>query len=182
MNIKEIAQSDPRIDALICTYTTMSRSNNLLESVMCNVFYSFLQSTVAAEDYCADTGLVRTPSRLEMLFARQTVVTAAIAYGLQAIDLVCVDFQDEKTLREECDEGRTFGFTGKQAIHPKQIDIIQALFMPAEKGGCGIMGLLGVLLVYSSKSEIQSVHRVKGVFYLETPILIQAINNSQFTL
>ncbi|TPX36614.1 hypothetical protein SmJEL517_g01152 [Synchytrium microbalum] len=105
MNIKEIAQSDPRVDALI----------------------------FAAEDYCADTGLLRSGTRLEMLYARQTVVTAAIAYGLQAIDLVCVEFQDENTLRAECDEGRAFGFTGKQAIHPKQVDVIQMLYMPAEK-------------------------------------------------
>jgi citrate lyase subunit beta-like protein len=52
----------------------------------------FVQSqfliVVAAEDYCADVGLIRTPSRTEMTLARQTVVTAAAAYGLQSIDLV----------------------------------------------------------------------------------------------
>lgn len=42
----------------------------------------------AAEDYCADTGIVRTKARTEMLFARSAVVNAAKAYGLQAIDMV----------------------------------------------------------------------------------------------
>ncbi|KAI8619924.1 Pyruvate/Phosphoenolpyruvate kinase-like domain-containing protein [Chytriomyces sp. MP71] len=87
----------------------------------------------AAEDFCADLGLVRTPERLEMLYGRQHVVAHAVAYGLQAIDLVCVDFKNESILREECTEGRTFGFTGKQAIHPNQVEIIQSIFTPSEK-------------------------------------------------
>ncbi|KAL9557050.1 hypothetical protein MBANPS3_001576 [Mucor bainieri] len=102
MNIKEIVTADPRLDALI----------------------------FAAEDYCADLGLIRTKTREEMLFARQLIVNAAAAYGLQAIDLVCVDYQDQDTLLQECKEGREFGFAGKQAIHPDQIDIIQKTFLP----------------------------------------------------
>ncbi|KAL2914063.1 hypothetical protein HK105_206508 [Polyrhizophydium stewartii] len=103
MNIREIAKADPRIEALV----------------------------FAAEDYAADTGLLRTPSRTEMLFARQTVVTAACAFGLQSIDLVCVDFQSPEILEQECTEGRQFGFTGKQAIHPKQIAAIHRVFAPS---------------------------------------------------
>lgn len=72
-----------------------------------------------------------------MLYARQTIVNAAGAYGLQAIDLVCVDYQNEQVLLEECQEGREFGFSGKQAIHPDQIDIIQKHFLPAEAGRPG---------------------------------------------
>ncbi|EPB89877.1 hypothetical protein HMPREF1544_03260 [Mucor circinelloides 1006PhL] len=105
MNIKEIVTADPRLDALI----------------------------FAAEDYCADLGLIRTKTREEMLFARQLIVNAAAAYGLQAIDLVCVDYQDQETLSQECKEGREFGFAGKQAIHPDQIDIIQKAFLPDPK-------------------------------------------------
>ncbi|KAI7866723.1 Pyruvate/Phosphoenolpyruvate kinase-like domain-containing protein [Spinellus fusiger] len=74
--------------------------------------------------------LIRTSSRKEMMFPRQTIVNAATAYGLQAIDLVCVDYQNEQVLLEECKEGREFGFSGKQAIHPSQIDTIQRTFLP----------------------------------------------------
>ncbi|KAJ3341743.1 hypothetical protein HDU83_006482 [Entophlyctis luteolus] len=81
----------------------------------------------AAEDYAADLGLIRTSSRLEMLLARQTVVMHAVANGLQAIDL------NQDVLLEECREGRTFGFTGKQAIHPNQIENIQSTFTPTDK-------------------------------------------------
>ncbi|KAI8967402.1 Pyruvate/Phosphoenolpyruvate kinase-like domain-containing protein [Mycotypha africana] len=102
MNIREIATADPRLDALI----------------------------FAAEDYCADLGLTRTKTRNEMLFARQLLVNAAVAYGLQAIDLVCVDYKDKEALLAECIEGRSFGFEGKQAVHPDQIEIIQKTFLP----------------------------------------------------
>ncbi|KAG1040765.1 hypothetical protein G6F43_012220 [Rhizopus delemar] len=105
MNMKDIVTADPRLDALI----------------------------FAAEDYCADVGLIRTKSRTEMLFARQYLVNAAVAYGLQAIDLVCVDYQNKDILVDECNEGREFGFTGKQAIHPDQIETIQTLFLPDPK-------------------------------------------------
>jgi citrate lyase subunit beta-like protein len=37
-------------------------------------------------------------------------------------------------LKEECREGREFGFAGKQAIHPGQIDIIQQYYLPDPKG------------------------------------------------
>lgn len=36
------------------------------------------------------------------------------------------------TLRTECEQGASFGFTGKQAIHPSQIPIIQSTFAPSE--------------------------------------------------
>ena len=78
--------------------------------------------------------MIRTPSRSELLFARSSLVTAACAMGLQAIDMVCVDYQNEEILREECSEGRQMGFTGKQAIHPNQIGPIQELFSPSPQG------------------------------------------------
>jgi citrate lyase subunit beta-like protein len=78
--------------------------------------------------------LIRTPQRTEMLYARQKIVTTACAYGLQAIDLVCVDYQNMDILKEECREGREFGFSGKQAIHPGQIEVIQEYFLPDPKG------------------------------------------------
>ncbi|KAF9162064.1 hypothetical protein DFQ26_003887 [Actinomortierella ambigua] len=103
MNLKKIATADPRVDALV----------------------------FAAEDYCADLGLTRTREGTEMLFARSAIVTAAHAYGLQAIDLVCMDYKNDEILKEECEFGRRMGFTGKQAVHPRQLDIIQSSFLPS---------------------------------------------------
>jgi len=97
----------------------------------------------AAEDYCAAVGVTRTPSLLEVLYPRQAVVTFAKARGLSAIDLVCTvlhpsptSFPDDKSdvstiLRDECIQGREFGMTGKQAIHPSQVETIQEIYGPS---------------------------------------------------
>lgn len=45
-----------------------------------------------------------------------------------------MDYQNDEILLEECKEGKQFGFAGKQAIHPSQIDIIQNSFLPDPKG------------------------------------------------
>lgn len=41
------------------------------------------------------------------------MVLGARAYGLEAIDMVCVNYKDEAYLKEECEDGRRLGFTGK---------------------------------------------------------------------
>ncbi|KAI0667573.1 citrate lyase beta subunit [Trametes maxima] len=87
----------------------------------------------AAEDYCADTGITRTPSRQELLYTRSHIVITAKAFKLKAIDMVCVNYKDLEYLHDECEDGRRLGFTGKQAIHPSQVDVIQSTFVPSPK-------------------------------------------------
>ncbi|KAG1822513.1 citrate lyase beta subunit [Suillus subaureus] len=82
---------------------------------------------------CADTSVVRTPSRLELLYVRSQIAIAAKAFGLDAIDMVCVNYKDLNYLKDECEDGRRLGFNGKQAIHPTQVDIIHSTFVPTEK-------------------------------------------------
>ncbi|KAJ2384893.1 hypothetical protein GGI05_004862, partial [Coemansia sp. RSA 2603] len=81
-------------------------------------------------DYCADTGIIRTASRRELYYARASVATTAHALRLQAIDMVTMDFRSMETLREESQEGAEMGFTGKQVIHPAQVDTVQEMFAP----------------------------------------------------
>ncbi|KAF8909005.1 citrate lyase beta subunit [Gymnopilus junonius] len=87
----------------------------------------------AAEDYCADTGIIRTPSRRELLYTRSQIVLAAKAFGLGAVDMVCVDFKDTDILHSECMDGRELGFTGKQAIHPSQVSVINKTYVPTKE-------------------------------------------------
>ncbi|MGH0157905.1 UNVERIFIED_CONTAM: hypothetical protein FKN15_051637 [Acipenser sinensis] len=76
------------------------------------------------------TGASRTKEAHELLYARQKVVVTAKAFGLQAIDLVYIDYQDEEGLRRQSREGALMGFTGKQVIHPNQIKIVQEEYFP----------------------------------------------------
>ncbi|KAI0260196.1 citrate lyase beta subunit [Gloeopeniophorella convolvens] len=88
----------------------------------------------AAEDYCADTSVIRTASRQELLYARSKIAITAKAFGLDAIDMqVCVNYRDTDYLKDESADGRRLGFSGKQAIHPAQVDVIQSTFVPTEQ-------------------------------------------------
>ncbi|XP_024919634.1 citramalyl-CoA lyase, mitochondrial isoform X3 [Cynoglossus semilaevis] len=84
-----------------------------------------------SDDFCASIGATRTKDARELLYARQKVVVTTKAFGLQAIDLVYIDYKDEAGLRQQAREGALMGFTGKQVIHPGQIQAVQEEFSPS---------------------------------------------------
>lgn len=103
VNLKEIAASDRRVDALI----------------------------FGAEDLAGDMGATRTAEGYEVFYARSAIVTHAKAFGLQAIDTVFIDLTaDDEALIKETEYIARMGYTGKLAIHPKQVEPIQQVFTP----------------------------------------------------
>lgn len=64
--------------------------------------------------------------------ARSLCLAGAVAARVQPVDGVFADFKDEKGLRAEAEAARRDGFTGKLAIHPAQVPIINAAFTPSE--------------------------------------------------
>jgi citrate lyase subunit beta / citryl-CoA lyase len=121
--------------------------------------------TWGAEDLSAELGAQANrdahgrfldPYRL----ARVLCLAAASSAGVPAIDTVYVDFRDEKGFRRECEEACRDGFTGKMAIHPAQVPIINEVFTPsaealaraqaivdafAQNPGAGVVGIGGVM-------------------------------------
>ena len=83
MNVREIAQADDRVDALM----------------------------FGAEDLAGDMGATRTAEGWEVFYARSAVVTAAAAYRRQAIDTVFVDLNDMDGLQRECQRAMQMGYT-----------------------------------------------------------------------
>jgi citrate lyase subunit beta/citryl-CoA lyase len=63
--------------------------------------------------------------------ARSLCLAGAVAAGVQPVDGVCADFRDDAGLRAEADAARREGFTGKLAIHPAQVPVINAAFTPS---------------------------------------------------
>lgn len=64
---------------------------------------------------------------------RSMCLLAASASGVQAIDGVYVNFRDAQGLHREAADARRDGFTGKLAIHPDQVEAINAAFSPTEE-------------------------------------------------
>ena len=63
--------------------------------------------------------------------ARSLCLAGAVAAGVQPVDGVFANFKDEKGLRSEAEAARREGFTGKLAIHPDQVAVINAAFTPS---------------------------------------------------
>lgn len=82
------------------------------------------------QDYTADVGATVTDEKTESLYARQRIVAAAGAAGVDALDTVYTDIDDLDGLREQTETIITFGFDGKMAIHPAQVGVINEAFTP----------------------------------------------------
>ena len=68
--------------------------------------------------------------RLPLMLALQTIVLAARAARIVAVDGVYNRFRDIDGLKAECEQGRDLGFDGKTLIHPDQIETANASFAP----------------------------------------------------
>ena len=66
-----------------------------------------------------------------LLYARSRVVLAAGAAGVSALDSPFMDVPALDALAEETSRVRRLGFSGKAAIHPTQVPVIQAAFAPS---------------------------------------------------
>jgi citrate lyase beta subunit len=105
VNLREIAGADPRLQALI----------------------------FGAEDLAGDIGAVRTRPVGEIFYARSAVANHAAAFGLQAIDMVWMDLHDLEGLRAECRQGAQMAYSGKQVIHPNQVEPAHTAFAPSDE-------------------------------------------------
>jgi citrate lyase subunit beta / citryl-CoA lyase len=121
--------------------------------------------TWGAEDLSAELGAQANrdkdgrfldPYRL----ARVLCIAGAAAASIPAIDTVYVDFRNADGFRRECEDACRDGFTGKMAIHPAQVPIINDVFTPtasavaharavmdafAAAPGAGVVGIGGVM-------------------------------------
>lgn len=123
-----------RLELIVCVETALGLLNcqRLLEHAA-TAACSRLQLAgllFGSDDFTASIGARRTREATEVLMARQHLVVLAKAFGLQAVDMVTIDFKDEELLRRQCAEGAAMGFTGKQVIHPSQVAPTQEAFAP----------------------------------------------------
>lgn len=88
---------------------------------------------LGAEDYCANLKAQRTKGGEELRLARETIVVAARAAGIDALDTVFSNLNDMDTFRAEVEYIKSLGFDGKSIINPRQIEVVNEIFAPKEK-------------------------------------------------
>lgn len=104
VRLREIAFADARVDALV----------------------------FGAEDLCGDIGATRSSRGDEVAYAKSALVLHAAAAKLQAIDTPFVQLNDESGLVAATRESLAFGYTGRLAIHPRQVEPILRVFTPSD--------------------------------------------------
>ena len=98
---------------------------------ICSASPRILAVAFGAEDFTNDMSVERTESDLEIAYPRNVVCVAARAAGVAALDTPFFGFRDLEGLYKNCVAARRYGFRGKFAIHPAQIDTINDAFSPS---------------------------------------------------
>ncbi|MCY4463841.1 MAG: CoA ester lyase [Albidovulum sp.] len=109
-----------------------------------------------------------------LLYARSRVVHAAASAGLDAVDVPYLDLADPAGMKEAAIKARELGFSGKGAVHPKQIKSLNEVFTPSaeqiakarriiaefEAADTGLVVIDGKLI---EKPVLREMHRIMAI-------------------
>ncbi len=84
-------------------------------------------------DYTKDLQTVITGTGVELQGARQQMIIAARAAGVQCWDTVFTNLDAMDVFEEEVRMIKMMGFDGKSLVNPRQIDVVHKVFTPSQK-------------------------------------------------
>lgn len=99
---------------------------------ICSASPRIVGAAFGGEDFTHDLGIERLEDESEVAYPRNVLCVAAHAAGIAALDTPYFRFKDDDGLRANIAAAKQTGFKGKFAIHPAQIDAINAGFSPSE--------------------------------------------------
>ena len=165
----ESAQGWPRGEIkLLAIIETALGVMNLREIVQAETQGRLEALLFGAEDLSGDIGAIRTPDGWEVFYARSALVIYARAMGLQAIDLPYVHYENMTGLEADTEQAVYMGYSGKLAIYPRQVALIQRSFTPSAEAIEAARRLIAAYEAHQAAGE--------GVFALDgkmidTPML-----------
>jgi citrate lyase subunit beta / citryl-CoA lyase len=116
-----------------------------------------LSAELGAEVNRGADGRFLDPYRL----ARALCLAGAAAAQVQAIDTIAADFRNLAALRREIEEARRDGFTGKMAIHPAQVPVINEVFTPTAEAIAKARAVIAAFEMNPGKGTVG----IDGVMY-----------------
>ncbi|KAJ3449475.1 lyase beta subunit [Anaeramoeba flamelloides] len=143
---KTIEKLEKLMEQNLNTYSTNLNESNvfihpLIETAL-GVEYAFpicecseRIATIAMglEDYCADCGMERSKDDQESQWALSRIRNAAVATRVQNVSSVFSKIHDLEQLEKIAIRDKKLGYQGKRAIHPKQIPVINRVFLPSQE-------------------------------------------------
>ena len=85
---------------------------------------------LGAEDLTADLRCKRTKDGREIEYARQRLVVAARAAGVDVYDTPFTDVNDDEGIVADATLAKALGFSGKASISPRHVEVINQVFSP----------------------------------------------------
>jgi citrate lyase subunit beta / citryl-CoA lyase len=85
------------------------------------------------------------PAGGDWRFAQESVLVAARAAGIQAIDGPYLGTRDDDAFRVAASQARALGYDGKWAIHPAQLEALREMFTPTDEEVAGAREVLAAL-------------------------------------
>ncbi|HIX25907.1 MAG TPA: HpcH/HpaI aldolase/citrate lyase family protein [Candidatus Lachnoclostridium avicola] len=104
---------------------------NALE--ICESSERLIGIALSGGDYTKDLQTSITGTGVELMGARQRMIMAARAAGVQCWDTVFTNLDDMEGFRKETEMIKLMGFDGKSLVNPRQISIVHEVFTPTEK-------------------------------------------------
>ena len=104
---------------------------NALE--ICESSERLIGIALSGGDYTKDLQTSITGTGVELMGARQHMIMAARAAGVQCWDTVFTNLDDMEGFRKETEMIKLMGFDGKSLVNPRQISIVHEVFTPTEK-------------------------------------------------
>ena len=104
---------------------------NALE--ICEASERLFGIALSGGDYTKDLQTGITGTGVELMGARQMMIIAARAAGVQCFDTVFTNLDDMDGFRQEVDTIHKMGFDGKSIINPRQIPVVHEIFTPSQK-------------------------------------------------
>ena len=116
--------------AIIPMIETAIGLNRLSEIATAN---QVIRLAIGNLDLQADLGMICDPQETELQTARfQIVLASRVAQIAPPIDGVTPSTDDVARIQDDAQRAKRMGFGGKLCIHPKQVSIVKAAFMPSE--------------------------------------------------
>ena len=125
---------------------------------------------LGAEDYVTDLKTTRSDGT-ELAFARGMIVNAARSAGIDALDTVYSDINNEEGFMAEATIIKKMGFSGKSVINPRQIDPLHRLFKPSQKDIDKALAIMGAIREANAKGS--GVASLNGKM-IDKPVVLRA--------
>ena len=134
---KEVAQAEKdfgRPEGSVLIMAAIESARGVMRALdICEASERLFGIALSGGDYTKDLQTHITGTGLELMGARQNLVIAARAAGVQCFDTVYTDLDNMEGFRQDVETIHLMGFDGKSIINPRQINIVHDIYTPKQK-------------------------------------------------